>query len=294
MIHNSNKVLIDLQSHSTYSDGYLTPTELVELLYSKGVKVASLTDHNTVGGLHEFRHACRKYHIKSIIGMELYIKYAGKKFNLLWYNFDDDNPRLHDMLRDSQIRRRRQARKVLLALEKRGFKLEVNKILDRYTRYIPINRLVDDLMSEKTNMKKISLELNERLPREEHVIEKYFKDPKISVMKPAYIGFERVVELRKELGGQLILCHPAKHDYIDADFWRKLKATGLDGVELLSPHHSYSAIMYIQHLCRELSLIETGGSDFHRFEGHGQTIQHAWQYFKIHDKYLRGVEKIIG
>ncbi len=43
-------MLIDLQLHSTYSDGRLTPTEAAKFAVSNNVKVASLTDHNTVGG----------------------------------------------------------------------------------------------------------------------------------------------------------------------------------------------------------------------------------------------------
>ena len=68
----------------------------------------------------------------------------------------------------------------------------------------------------------------------------------------------------------------------------------MDGVEKFSPHHSYGAIVYIQHLAREYNLIETGGSDFHRFEGSNEPVQHAWQYFKFDARLLKGIKKIIG
>lgn len=285
---------IDLQLHSTYSDGYLSPTDLVELLHDKGIKVAALTDHNTVSGLHEFRHACRRYKIKSIIGIELYAKISDKKFNVLWYNFNDDEPELHDMLRATQVRRRKKTRQILKGLKKNGFDLDVNKILDKYTHYVPINHVVDDVTENKENMKKIIKELKIKLPREEHIIEKYFRDPKIGKLEPSYIDFKRIVAMREKVGGQLILCHPAKHNYIQINFLKKLKKLGIDGVELLSPHHSYNAIMFLQQLAREFDFIETGGSDFHRYEGHNHLLQHAWQYFKIEEKHLRGVKKIIG
>jgi len=138
-------MLIDLQLHSTYSDGYLTPTELVKFIASKGVKVASLTDHNTVGGLDEFRQACRKYKIKPIVGLELYVKMGAKRFNLLWYNFDDKNPYLHEILRASQARRKNQVRLILKKLVKRGFKIKVDKILDKYNHYVPINHIANEI-----------------------------------------------------------------------------------------------------------------------------------------------------
>ena len=285
-------MLIDLQLHSTYSDGYLSPTELVKFIKSKGIKIASLTDHNTVAGLHEFRHACRNCNIKSIIGLELYVKLENTKFNLLWYNFNDDSPELHDMLRKSQIRRRRKARKILNKLTEIGFVIN-DKILDKYTHYVPINKIVDEVSSEKLNLEKIKKELKTEKPREEEIIRKYFRDDKIGKLLPSYIDFKKIVKLRKNIGGQLILCHPAKHSWIKKDFVKKLKNLGLDGIELLSPHHSYGALCYLQELSRDLDLIETGGSDFHRYRRYGHIIQHALQYYKIRDNLLRGVGKVI-
>ena len=62
-------MLIDLQTHSTYSNGYLTPNELVRFIAKQGVKIAALTDHNTVGELSESRQVYRKYNIKPIMGV---------------------------------------------------------------------------------------------------------------------------------------------------------------------------------------------------------------------------------
>ena len=138
-------MLIDLQLHSTYSDGYLTPTELADFLLKNKVEVASLTDHNTVGGLDEFKLACRKNGIKPIAGMEIYVKLNHKKFNLLWYNFDDKNPGLHKLLRLSQVRRRNQIRRALIKLKKLGLIINENKILDKYGHYISLNHIIKDI-----------------------------------------------------------------------------------------------------------------------------------------------------
>ena len=120
-------MLIDLQLHSNYSDGYLTPTEVAEFAAARGVKVASLTDHNTVGGRDEFFDACRGLRIKPITGLEIYVKLHSYHFNLLWYNFNEDNPELHSMLRKSHIRRRNKMRVLLKKLAARGFKLDIKK-----------------------------------------------------------------------------------------------------------------------------------------------------------------------
>ena len=287
-------MLIDLQFHSTYSDGYLTPTELVKYLKEKNIKIAALTDHNTVGGIHEFKKECKQNKIKPIVGMELYVKLGSKKFNILWYNFDYDSPDLHDMLRDSQRRRRKMFRMSLERLVKDGFKIDVNKILDKYNHYVPLNRVVDDILKNKFNYNKIKKELEVKIVSDRDVINKYLRNKKTGKLQNSYLNIDCVFKLKKKIGGQIVLCHPAKHHYLKEDFLIKLKKMGLEGIELLSPHHSYNAVMLIQFLARELSLIETGGSDFHCFEGSKQPIQDSWDYFKIDSNYLKGVKKIIG
>jgi len=286
---------IDLQVHSTYSDGYLSPTELVSFLHKNNVKVASLTDHNTVGGTYEFRKACEKKGVKAITGMELYVKIDNHQFNILWYNFDETDPRLHNVLRESQRRRRQQMRNILKRMKKQGFKLDVNKIIDKYNHYVPINKVVDDVVAIPYNLKKIKQELNLKSPREGDIMNEYFHNKKITpVLRNSLIDIKRILNLRDKIGGQIILCHPAKFSYIDKNRWEQYKKMGFDGIEVLSPHHSYGAIMYIQHLARELNFIETGGSDFHKKEGNGFPIQRSWDYFHINTRHLKGIEKIIG
>ena len=266
---------------------------MAEFIAAKGVKAAAITDHNTVGGVYEFRKACGKLGIKAITGLELYAKLNNTRFNLLWYNFDETAPALHNLLRDSQIRRRGQARKMLKSLVDNGFSLDVNRILDKYTHYVPINHVVDDFMAVPSNLKRVTEEMKTYNPRENEIIKHYFNNKKFGTLRDSYINFERIAKLRSLIGGQLILCHPAKYNYINIKFWDKLKKAGLDGVEVLSPHHSYGAVMYIQSLSKEFGFIDTGGSDFHRFEGDDYPIQGSWDYFKIDSNALRRVTEII-
>ena len=287
-------MLIDLQLHSTYSDGYLTPTELVKFIAKYNVKIAALTDHNTVGGLEEFRNACKKYKIKPITGLELYVKINGIKINLLWFNFDENSPDLHKMLRNSQIRRRGKIRKILKKLSDIGFKINANKTLDKYTHYTPLNHVVDDIYRVPYNKIKIKKELASKNPRESEIIGEYFCNKEIGKISESYINIERILKLREVIGGQLILNHPGKNNRLQKNLLDKLKKIGVDGLEVLSPHHSMGSVMYAQYMAREFDFVETGGSDFHRHEGDGFPIQNSWQYFKIEEKYLRGIKKIIG
>ena len=42
---------VDLHLHTTFSDGRLTPTELVGLCHERGLKVICISDHDTTNGL---------------------------------------------------------------------------------------------------------------------------------------------------------------------------------------------------------------------------------------------------
>lgn len=287
-------MLIDLQLHSNYSDGYLTPTELAKFIASQGVRVASLTDHNTVGGLEEFKRACQQYKIKPITGLELYAKLRTRRLNLLWYNFDKKSPELHKILRNSQIRRRSKVRNILKKLKLKGFKIDINKILDKHTHYTPLNHIVNDIWSVPANRKKIKRELETKNPREGEIMGEYFYNKKIGRLHESYIDIKRILKLRKKIGGQLILNHPGKHDQLKKELLSEMKKLGIDGLEMFSPHHSIGAIMYGQDMARQFDFITTGGSDFHRHEGEGFALQNSWQYFKVDSKYLRKVNKIIG
>jgi 3',5'-nucleoside bisphosphate phosphatase len=287
-------MLIDLQLHSIYSDGYLTPTKLVDFIASQGVKAAALTDHNTVSGLNEFKAACARKKIKAVSGLELYVKLNHHKMNLLWYNFDFASPDLHSLLRESQVRRRAKVRNLLEKLFASKFKFDINKILDKYNHYIPVNHVISEIIDIPFNANKIKRELGLKNPREEEIMRHYFSNRNIGVLRESYLDIRRIFKLRQKIGGQIILCHPAKYNYINKEIWAKLAEMGLDGTEVLSPHHSYGAIVYIQQLARDFNLIETGGSDFHRFEGGNFSVQKSWDYFKIDAKYLNGIKKIIG
>ena len=287
-------MLIDLQLHSTYSDGYLTPRELAKFADGKKIKIASLTDHNTVGGAEEFRRACKEFKIKPITGVELYAKLKSKRFNLLWYNFDDKNPELHAFLRNIQTRRRAQVRRILKKLVGLGLKIKINKVLDKYNHYVPLNRVVDDIWSVSANRAKIKRDLKNKRPREEEIVGAYFYNKKIGRLHETRVDIKRVLELRKKIGGQLVLNHPGRDNRLERNFLMTIKKLGIDGIEVLSPHHSIGAVMYAQFMAEEIGFIMSGGSDFHLEEGENRPVQSSLEYFKIDSKHLKGIKKIIG
>jgi hypothetical protein len=126
------------------------------------------------------------------------------------------------------------------------------------------------------------------------IIDNYFRNKKIGILRESCIDIQRLLDLKEKIGGEIILNHPGKYgSHLKEGFISGLKEIGVDGLEKLSPHHSYGTVMYLQHIARKYDMIETGGSDFHVHAGSNYPVQNSWEYFEIKDDHLRKVREII-
>lgn len=288
-------MLIDLQVHSIYSDGYLKPRELVDFLAREGVKVASLTDHNTLVGFEEFAQACQKAKIKAVPGIEIYTRFNNRQINVLWYNLPVDNEKVNKLLLNSQKHWENRLRQHLHKMVAKKMLVKGSeKIVDQFTNYIPTNRILDALLAIKGNRQLIEKATGEKNFREEEAIGWLFNNKKIGKLKPSCIDLKRIIKLRQELGGQLVFCHPGKSRFLKTKLVVKLKELGIDGLEVLSPHHSLGTVFYLQDLANRLNMIMTGGSDFHRFEMVDRGLLSAYDYWRADSCDLRDIGEVIG
>ena len=285
---------IDLQLHSTYSDGRMTPTKLADFLSKNNVKVAALTDHNTVAGLDEFFLACEEKGIKPISGIELYVRYGGKRLNFLFYNFNKNNPYFHAFLRKTQIQRRRNVVRALQYWQAHGMEINIEKILSKYNHYIPINGITRAIRKSAHNKKFIKEQLKTKNLHEWEVIKFLFKSKKRYYLDETHVSIHRLKDLHKKIGGQVILGHPGKKKVAGEDIIRMLNHKYINGIEILSPHHDWDIISYYQHKLKGRKLIYTGGSDFHGSDDGSTFISCSWDYFRIKASLLPGIEKIIN
>ena len=285
---------IDLQVHSVFSDGYYTPAQLALFLHRYGIKAASLTDHNTVAGQDKFRRACAKYKIKTVSGLELYVRYKGRIFNILWYNYDPTAPKLLKMLESTWVRRRLFAEKVARRLRRLDLKFNLDKFIGQHPGYLPANHLADAIWAVPANRRKIKEALGLEIIREEDIM-RYCLFPKIGPrLQDAHVSFTRILKLRRQIGGQLIFCHPGLNNKLKGKLLEELLKAGLDGVELLSPHHGINTVMYLTSIIKRLKIISSGGSDFHKPGDPGTKPRYAWEWFDIKSEYLPGIGKITG
>jgi len=86
---------VDFHSHSTVSDGMLSPSMLAARAKANGVDVWALTDHDELGGIPEARAAAAALNLRFVTGVEISITWAGKTIHIVGLNIDENN---HDLI----------------------------------------------------------------------------------------------------------------------------------------------------------------------------------------------------
>src|SRR2546425_6975937 len=221
--------LADLHCHSTFSDGRLTPTELVDLAYGNGVRVLSLTDHDIVDGLPEAFRAAERYSDFTLIpGIEMSTDVPGNEVHILGHFIDWHNPASPDRFRPLQESRLNRAR---LMVEKLG----------QLGKPIPWERVEFFAGEGAVGRPHIALALVEagHVSSVNEAFNMY-----LSRNGPAYVprdrlGPEEVIAVLLEVGGLATLAHP--RELLAAGNLERLlavlKAAGLPGVEVYYKDH---------------------------------------------------------
>ena len=249
---SSNK--IDLHTHTIYSDGELTPDELINLALLKNIKTLAITDHDTIEGL----KAITNKNLKVIPGIELSTDIAKGKFHLLGYNLDIENEYLNqemDKIRNNSIYYTMSLLAKLAEMYHITFdETEVLKLLNKkgYIGRPHVAKLCVKYDYANTIKESYKLYLNE--------VNNYFHNTYKSR------SFMENIELIKRAGGIPVLAHPytLRKDYNELkDYLYYLTTNGLEGIEVYHSNHTPQMINDFKKLADYYNLLITVGSDYH-------------------------------
>lgn len=246
----------DFHTHSTFSDGVLSPTDLIDLAYRRGVRVMSLSDHDTTDGLPEaFRAASRHSDFLLIPGIEMSTDVPGSEVHVLghfidWHDAGFQAKLVH--LRESRLGR---ARKMVERLRELGKPVEWER--------------VEVLAGEgAVGRPHIALALLEA----GHVgsVNEAF-DLYLSRTGPAYVERERlspaeVVEMIVGVHGLPTLAHPRDLEGLDS-LLAEMKAAGMVGIEVYYQDYRPDEVEQLRATAEEFGLLPMGGSDYHGLGG---------------------------
>lgn len=254
---------VDLQMHSTYSDGYKTPTELVEIAKNNGVDLLALTDHDGTRGIAEAMEAGAQLGVQVISGTELTTGRGQATLHILGYAFDPANEALQATCASLREDRKRVFVTKLTAINKRLKKegrplVDIDGYVYDQKKFFGLGKALDYMVQSGVMYSK------------EEALTYWSEAPKVP--KHAISPQEAIAVVHKA-GGIAVLSHALAPKLslknIVADVGKQkqlvaeLKSAGLDGLECYTPCHSPQDTELALAWAREFDLLPTVGSDWH-------------------------------
>lgn len=248
--------MIDLHTHTTFSDGTDTPTQLINKALAAGITTIALTDHDSISGWQEATSALRPG-ICLVPGAEVSCQTLdGISVHILGLLFDPSNNALIDTLEKTRENRYGRMEKIIAKINEAGINISMSEVLEHLADGATLGRphLADALVK-----KGVVASREEAFTQMLHNHSKYY----VSHFSPTP---EAVIKLIKEAGGVSVIAHPmASHRgrTISLDTFGSLIQAGLDGIEVSHRDHSPQEKTQLIALAQESKLVMTGASDYH-------------------------------
>ncbi|XZO03962.1 MAG: PHP domain-containing protein [Microcoleus sp.] len=240
--------MLELHCHTTYSDGTLTPGELVAAAAASGVRALAITDHDTMSGWDEAFVAALLYNLEIVPGVELSTVHNDRSLHIL--GFYPDANKLRVPLNDRLEGRFRRSHEMVDKLAALGYPIELPKTSPGMAPGRP--HIASALV--KAGHAKSSREAFDRW---------------LGDGGPAYVRYEKFsivegIDLLRSSGSVPVWAHPYLfRGGVVEEVLKELVDAGLMGVEVYHPSHSSSQIQKLKDLCLHYGLLMTGGSDYH-------------------------------
>jgi len=266
---------VDLHTHTTFSDGELSPRQLILRAAQNGVETLSITDHDSLEAysdqLYTYAH---EQGVSLIPGVEIStIDSDGTRAHILGYGIDPSDEKLLESLAEQHLARSAYTAAVCERLVESGWDINIKQLLNLTTPITKahIARAVIDNPSNSRQIKKLFGEK----PTTGLFIESFlirgrsYYLPVVGMMTPS-----QATAVIHQAGGIASYAHPVANLYeaeVDlAGLEEDIIDSGVDGVEAKYLYHSkrlgdirIDKSDIFTELAKRLGLLITGGSDFH-------------------------------
>ncbi|SRR5574344_181329 len=246
---------IDLHSHSTASDGSLTPTQLVQRAIDRGLTHLALTDHDAVIGVNEAINAAGDK-LNLIPGAELSATWNNNQIHIVGLYLDINNSELQKYLEGQRILRIQRAEEI-------GFKLEKQGFINPYEECK--KRAGADASITRGNYARYIVEMG-RASDNDEAFSVYLKKGKSCYVKTNWPDIKVAVDAIHAAGGVSVLAHPRRYDLTNTklrELMEYFKSCGGMGIEVSSSQMRPSDRDYLASLCEKYDFVASLGSDFH-------------------------------
>ena len=251
---------IDLHSHSTVSDGTLTPAQLVAYAAQRGVRVLALTDHDDVAGLAEAAEAAREAGIRLIDGVEISVTWHGRTLHVVGLKIAPDHASLLAGLDAIRAGREQRAEAMADGLARFGIQGSLAGARRYATRGIIGRTHFARYLVEQGHAKNVGA-----------VFKKFLVKGKPGYVEHRWASLEDAVGWIRQSGGVAVLAHPGRYDLGRTNMAMLLaefRALGGQAVEVVTGSHTPEQYTHFARLAWQFGLQSSMGSDYHG-PGHG-------------------------
>lgn len=247
---------VDLHTHTTASDGYLSPTELVDLALSHRVEMLAITDHDTTLGYESVKdYAIKKRGLQLISGVEVSTTWGGQGVHIVGLNFDSTHVAITKLLAAQKAAREIRSRMILDKLARIKLPISENELIG-YVSGGQIGRPhIAQAMVAKGYVSSVG-----------KAFKQYLGAGKIGDVKNGWASLADTVSAIIDSGGLAVIAHPDKYKMTRSKTLRLIDEfieLGGCGIEVISAKQHPDITEKYAKIASDKGLYASLGSDFH-------------------------------
>ena len=247
--------MIDLHCHSNFSDGKLSPCDLLTKAIAANVKILALTDHDTTAGLDHLHKAANDQDIKIINGIELSVRCKKYDLHIIGLNIEYENEDFCNLLHKQNEIRIERARQVGLKLSNCGIKDAFQKACDIAGHDRVARPHFGQVLINEGRVKDMKA-----------AFKLYLGKSSIAYVPTSWLSLEEAVLGITRCGGQAVIAHPLKYKLTRTklhELIKEFKLAGGVGMEVVSGASTILEANELAGICKRFNLLASSGSDFH-------------------------------
>lgn len=250
-------MLIDLHSHTTASDGQLSPKELVNRAENRQVHMLAITDHDTVDGLLDAKKTItdNKLNLTLINGIEISTNWLNHEIHVIGVNIDPSSIALTSLI--TEQKEKRQARAIEM-----GLRLSKANIPNAYEG---AKAIAGDGAITRAHFARYLIQIGVGSSNKK-IFEHYLSKGNKGYVPHHWVNLDQAISIIHKAGGEAILAHPT-HYNLSNKWIRSLlssfKSLGGDAMEVAMGQQEPGKRLQLALWSNEYGLKASQGSDFH-------------------------------
>lgn len=262
--HETTHLPADFHTHTTASDGALSPQALLDLAIQNGAKTLAITDHDTVAGYQAVCDTPQANRLDLITGVEVSTAWQGVGIHIVGLNFDAKHTAMTQLLAQQSQARQQRAQVILHKLDKAGLPITLAEV-QANAQHSHIGRPhIARVMLEKGYVNSM-----------DKAFSQYLGAGKMGDVKSGWVSVPEAVAAIRASGGMAVIAHPNHYKMTRSKQLRLLDefiAAGGQGIEVISGKQHRDVSEKYAQIAIDNDLYASVGSDFHRHFPHGVSV----------------------